>query len=94
MRKLISATVDITRRGQAPFPVRFKHGLICCYCTAMVFVLCNLRVFFSRSYLLFVFVIVILPCLFLAALWSPVWKRADLLALFYVMFACVFVTFS
>ena len=30
---------------------------------------------------------VILPCLFLAALWSP-----DLLALLYVRFSCVFVT--
>ena len=32
------------------------------------------RCFFCGSFLLFVFVFVILPCLFLAALWSPVGK--------------------
>ena len=36
---------------------------------------------------------VILSCLLLAALWSPAGKEwADLLALLYVMFSCVFVT--
>ena len=39
-------------------------------------------------YLCFVFVFVILYCLFLAC-----WERADLLALLCVMFSCVFVTF-
>ena len=41
-------------------------------------------------YLLFVFVFAILPCLFLAALWSPVGKG---LILLYVMFSCVFCHF-
>ena len=40
-------------------------------------------------YLWFAFVLVILSCLLLAALWSP----ADLLALLYVMFSCVFLHF-
>ena len=31
--------------------------------------------------------------MFLAALWSPVGKRADLLTLLYVVLSCVFVTF-
>ena len=35
----------------------------------------------------------ILPCLFLAVLSSPVGERADLLALLYVMFSRVVVTF-
>ena len=42
----------------------------------------------------FVFVFATLSCLFLAVLWSPVWRRADLLALSCVMFSCAFVTFS
>ena len=36
---------------------------------------------------------VMLSCLFIAALWSPAEKGANLLALLYVMFSCVFVTF-
>ena len=43
--------------------------------------------------MLIFFAFALLPCLSLAALWSPVGK-ADLLALLYVMFSCVFVTFS
>ena len=43
-------------------------------------------------YLGFVIVFVILSCLFLAALWSPV-RRAYLLALMCVMFSCAVVTF-
>ena len=39
------------------------------------------------------FVIVMLLCLFIAALWSPAWKRLTSLLLF-VMFNAVFVTFS
>ena len=35
---------------------------------------------------------VVLSCLFLAALWSPAGKRADLLALLYVMF-CMYCYF-
>ena len=31
-----------------------------------------------------------LSCLFLVALWSPVGKKADFLALLCVMFSCVF----
>ena len=42
-------------------------------------------------YLCFVFVM--LSCLFITALWSPAWKRANLLALLCVIFYCVFVTF-
>ena len=38
--------------------------------------------------------ITIPSCLFLAALWSPAGKRADLLALLCVTFSCVFVPFS
>ena len=45
--------------------------------------------FLWGSVLLFVFVFAILWCLFLAGLWSPVWKIADLLAFLYVMFSCV-----
>ena len=41
-------------------------------------------------YLCFMFIFVMLSCLFLAALGSPVGKRADLLC---VVFSCVFVTF-
>ena len=37
--------------------------------------------------------LVILSCLLLAALWSPAGERA-LLALLYVTFSCVFVTFT
>ena len=36
---------------------------------------------------------VTLSCLFIASVWSPVGKRADLLALLYVVFSCVLVTF-
>ena len=39
------------------------------------------------------FVFVTLSYLFIAALWSPAGKRANILALLYVMFSCVFVTF-
>ena len=39
-------------------------------------------------YLWFAFVLIILSCLLLAALWSP----ADLLAFLNVMFSCVFYT--
>ena len=39
-------------------------------------------------YLCFIFIFVMLSCLFLAALWS-----ADLLPLLCVVFSCVFVTF-
>ena len=51
------------------------------------------RCFYCGSYLLFLFGFAIRPCLFLADLWSPVGKRAELLALLYVMFSCVFVIF-
>ena len=44
-------------------------------------------------FLFIVFVFAMLSCLFLAGLWSLVGERADLLALLYVMFSCVFVTF-
>ena len=40
-------------------------------------------------FLLFVFVFFILPYLCLAHLWSPAEKRADLLAVLYVMFSSV-----
>ena len=39
------------------------------------------------------FVFVMLSNLLLAALWSHAGEKGDLLTLFYVMFACVFVTF-
>ena len=39
------------------------------------------------------FVSVMLSCLFIAALWSSVWERANIMAFFYVMFYCVSVTF-
>ena len=42
-------------------------------------------------YLCFVFAFVILPCLFLVALLSPVGKWADILALLCVIFSYVFV---
>ena len=38
-------------------------------------------------------VFVIPSCLFIAALWSSEWKWANLMALLYGMFSCVFVTF-
>ena len=45
-----------------------------------------------------VFIFVLLACLFLAALMVTCWERADLLAMFCVMFSgcfsCVFVTFQ
>ena len=42
------------------------------------------------SYLCFVFVM--LSCWFIAALWSlTCWEKANLLAILYVMFYCVFV---
>ena len=39
------------------------------------------------------FMSVMLSCLFFAALWSPGGKWAGLLALLYMIFSCVFVTF-
>ena len=39
------------------------------------------------------FVSVMLPCLFIVALWSTVGERDGLLALLYMMFSCVCVTF-
>ena len=36
---------------------------------------------------------IVLNCLYHAALWSPAWKRADFLALLYVMYSCVFSLF-
>ena len=41
----------------------------------------------------FMFVFAMLSCLFLAALWSPARERAGVLALLFVMFSCVFITF-
>ena len=45
------------------------------------------------SYLRFAFVFVILSCLILAVVWSSTSERAKLLALLFMMFSCVFVTF-
>ena len=45
-------------------------------------------------YLCFMFVFIMLSCLFLTALWSPAGEKSDLLALSCVIFSCVFVTFQ
>ena len=39
------------------------------------------------------FAIVMLSCLFIAALWSSAGKKANILALLHVMFSTVFVTY-
>ena len=47
------------------------------------------RCFFVESFGYSRFVSAMLSCLFSAALWSPAGKRANLLAIMYVMFSCV-----
>ena len=49
------------------------------------------RSFVDLFYFLFVFAV--LSCLCHGSLMVTCWERADFLALLYVMFACVFVTF-
>ena len=53
------------------------------------------RCFFVDPFCYFCFVSVMLSCLFITAFFEVTcWERANLLALLYVMFSCVFVTFS
>ena len=62
---------------------------------SIFFLTVSMWCFFSGSFLLFVFRVCLSYCLSNPCrLVVPCWNRADLLALLFVMFSCVFVTFQ